>query len=73
MQLNSYQMLCRCLRLTKKITVLSKLTAIGKNTLTRIAKGRGKYNGCLSTQMRLEDFMYRNQKEIDEIMKKRGF
>lgn len=61
MQFNSYQLLMRALGIVHKITTLSALTDISKSTLTNIAKGRGNYEGCLSTRMRLEDFISQNE------------
>lgn len=61
MPIESYQILQRCLGIVHKISRLAEITGISKSTLTHIAKGRGQYTGCLSTQMRLQDFLESNQ------------
>lgn len=64
MQLNSYQALMRCLRITRTITRLSALSGISKSTLTLIAKGKGNYRSCLSTQLRLFDFFTHHENKV---------
>jgi len=61
-----YQLLVRCLRIVKKMTNLSKETGISKSTLTLISRVKGRYDGCMSTRMRLEAFL----EEVSEPIKK---
>jgi len=62
----SYENLKICLRHTKKMRNISRLSGISKSTLTLIAKGKGAYPGSLSTQLILEEWAQSLEKNPEE-------
>jgi hypothetical protein len=58
----AYVLVMRCFNYAKKLEELHKMTDISISTLRHIVDGRGKYEGSVSTRLRLEAFLEKMRK-----------